>query len=266
MSAMFEAIPYSIQQSWIFALGCCLGSFFNVVIYRLPRKESLVHPGSHCPHCRQPIAWYDNIPLVSFILLMGKCRHCRGGIAVRYPLVEALTGGLLLLLFRHHGWGAQFFMEAAFISLLLIITFIDLDTYTIPDVLSLPGLVAGFLFSFASTRLSWSDSLLGILLGGGVLYLIAVGYQILRHQEGLGGGDIKLLGMIGAFVGWPGVVFTILVSSVVGTLVGLPIMWRTRQGMSTMLPFGPFLALGAVVYIFWGDMLIRWYMGDVLGV
>lgn len=263
---MFEAIPYSIQQAWIFVLGCCLGSFFNVVIHRLPLEQSLVHPGSHCPHCHQPIAWYDNIPVVSFIMLMGKCRHCRGCIAVRYPAVEALTGGLFLLLFRHYGWEAQFFVEAVFISLLIIITFIDLDTYTIPDVLSLPGLVVGFLFSFVSTRLSWSDSLLGILLGGGVLYLIAMGYQILRRQEGLGGGDIKLLGMIGAFVGWPGVVFTILVSSIVGTLVGLPIMWRTRKGMSTMLPFGPFLSLGAVVYIFWGDMLIGWYMGDVLGV
>jgi leader peptidase (prepilin peptidase)/N-methyltransferase len=261
---MVDAMPYPVLQAMAFAVGCCLGSFYNVVVHRLPSGASIVRPGSHCPQCKHPIAFHDNIPLLSYLILLGKCRYCRAPISIRYPIIEALTGLLTLFLFRQYGFHGQFFIELLFVSLLIVITFIDLDTYLIPDVLSLSGVAAGFALSFLSIRLTWWDSLLGILLGGGFFYLIAVGYQYLRHQDGLGGGDIKLRGMIGGFVGWPGVVLTVLAASVVGTAVGLVVMWRTRKGLTTMLPFGPFLSAGAVAYIFWGAEFYRWYLGVVL--
>ena len=258
-------IPFVVQQVFVFMVGCCLGSFYNVLIHRLPAGESIVRPGSHCPQCGHPIAFYDNIPLLSYLILRGKCRHCNALIPLRYPLVEALTGLLTLFLFLRCGLALQFFIEWVFVSLLIIITFIDLDTYLIPDVLSLPGMIAGFVCSFFSLRLSWSDSLIGIVLGGGFFYLVAVGFVYLRHKEGLGGGDIKLLAMIGAFLGWPGVVFTVLAASLIGTVAGVVVMWRTRKGLGAMLPFGPFLASGAVLYVFRGDEFYRWYVGDILG-
>jgi leader peptidase (prepilin peptidase)/N-methyltransferase len=156
-------------------------------------------------------------------------------------------------------------MDCVLVSLLILISFIDLDTYMIPDVLSIPGIIAGFAFSFLAVRLSWLDSLIGVLLGGGFFFLIAIGYQVLRHKDGLGGGDIKLLAMIGAFLGWPGVVFTVLASSLIGSAVGVVVMWRSRKGLGTMLPFGPFLALGALLYLFWGDAFYRWYVVEILG-
>jgi leader peptidase (prepilin peptidase) / N-methyltransferase len=260
---LFE-ISGAFQQVWVFLVGSCLGSFFNVVIHRLPAEESITHPGSRCPECRRPIRYYDNIPLLSYLILRGRCRYCRAPISLRYPIVEAISGCLALFLFRQYGWQAQFFIELFFVSILVIVTFIDLDIYIIPDIFSLSGIVAGLIFSFFTPRLTWMDSLIGILLGGGLFYLIAVGYQYLRRQDGLGGGDIKLMGMIGAFLGWPGVVFTVLLASVLGTVVGLVVMWRTRKGMKTMLPFGPFLSFGAVSYIFFGPDFFRWYFGNVL--
>jgi leader peptidase (prepilin peptidase)/N-methyltransferase len=258
---MLDVMPFAYQQAVVFVMACCIGSFFNVVIYRLPAEESIVRPGSHCPKCNRPLAFYENIPLLSYLVLRGKCRTCRAPISFRYPLVEAITGLLALLLFRMHGLHAQFLIEFVFVSLLVLITFIDLDTYTIPNVLSLSGIVAGLVFSFFSTRVTWLDALLGLALGGGFLYLIAIGYEYLRHQEGLGMGDVKLLGMIGTFVGWPGVVFTVFSASVVGTLAGMVVMWRSRKGLTAMIPFGPFLSLGAVCYLFWGELFFRWYLG-----
>jgi leader peptidase (prepilin peptidase)/N-methyltransferase len=147
-----------------------------------------------------------------------------------------------------------------FVSLLIIITFIDLDTYLIPDVLSVSGILIGWIASFATPRLAWWDSLVGILLGGGFFYAIAVAYRALRKQDGLGGGDIKLLAMIGAFTGWPGALFTVLASSLVGTTMGAVIMLRSKRGLATMIPFGPFLALGAVSYLLWGEAFYVWYL------
>ncbi len=263
---MVDTIPFTIQQVLVFIMGCCLGSFFNVVIHRVPAELSLVRPGSRCPNCLHEIAFYDNIPLLSYAVLRGKCRYCREPISWRYPLVEGLTGLAAVLLFRRYGWHAQFPIEFLFVSALLIIAFIDLDTFTIPDVLSISGIVAGFALSFFTPRLSWIDSLLGILIGGGLFYGIAVGYKFFRRQEGLGGGDVKLLAMIGAFMGWTGVVFTILVASVAGAVVGVIAMKRSGEGMKTMIPFGPFLSLGAVCYIFFGHSFYAWYFGNVLGI
>jgi len=172
---------------------------------------------------------------------------------------------LALLLFRRYGLHPQLLIEFTFCSLLLIIAMIDLDTFLIPDILSLPGIALGLVFSFFTPRLSWWESLLGIILGGGIFYLIAEGYALLRRKEGLGGGDIKLLGMIGAFIGWQGVAFTILVSSISGTIIALPLMWRSGKGIGSELPYGPFLAFGAVAYIFWGRLFFHWYFSDLLG-
>jgi len=259
---MLAHIPDWIQQVFVFILGCCLGSFFNVVIYRLPAKLSIVQPGSHCPRCSRPIAFYDNIPLISYLILMGKCRHCRAPISFRYPTVEALTGTIALLLFQQYGFSMQLLGESIFVSLLILIAFIDLDTFTIPNILSLPGIAAGLAFSFLTPRLSWQDSLLGILLGGGFLYAVAVAYQFFRRQEGLGGGDIKLLAMIGAFLGSAGVLFTIMLASVVGAMAGIAVMRRTRAGLTAMVPFGPFLSLGAICYLVWGQSLVHWYVSE----
>jgi leader peptidase (prepilin peptidase) / N-methyltransferase len=259
------SLPSGVQEVFAFLVGCCFGSFYNVLIHRLPAGQSIVRPGSHCPRCGHAISFYDNIPLLSYLILRGKCRHCRALIPFRYPLVEALTGILTLLLYLRCGLTQQCFIEWVFVSLLIIITFIDLDTYLIPDVLSVTGMIAGFAFSFVSLRLSWSESLIGIVMGGGFFYLVAITFLYIRHKEGLGGGDIKLLAMIGAFLGWPGVVFTVLAASLIGTVAGLAIMWRSRKGLGAMIPFGPFLASGAVLYVFWGDEFYRWYVGDILG-
>ena len=263
--ALVESIPLIGGQIVAFIVGCILGSFYNVVIYRLPLSQSIVRPASRCPACGSAIAAYDNIPLVSYLLLGGRCRRCKTSISPRYPLVEGLSGLLALLLFRRYGLHPQLAVEFVFCSLLLIIAMIDLDTGLIPDVLSLSGIVLGFSFSFFTPRLSWLDSLLGILLGGGIFYLIAVGYALIRHTEGLGGGDIKLLAMIGAFMGWGGAAFTILISSVSGMIIALPLMWRYGKGLGASLPFGPFLAFGAVSYIFWGALFYHWYFSDLLG-
>lgn len=250
-----------MQQVFAFVFGCIFGSFFNVVIHRVPKGESLSHPASHCPSCGTPIAFYDNIPILSYLLLRARCRHCGVRISPRYLVVELLTGLVFLFLVRRDGLEWQLAIELLFLSILILITFIDLDTYTIPDVLSVGGTVAGFLLSFVSTRVDWTGSIVGILAGGGFFYLIAFAYHAVRKQEGLGGGDIKLMAMIGAFLGWRGVIFTVLTASIVGTAVGFVVMSRKRKGMNTMLPFGPFLALGAAAFVFFGEEFFRWYMG-----
>jgi leader peptidase (prepilin peptidase)/N-methyltransferase len=257
-----ESIPYGLQQFLVFVVGCCLGSFYNVVIHRLPRDESLVRPGSHCPQCGMAIRFYDNVPLLSYLWLRGRCRHCRDRIPVRYPVVEALAGLFALALFRRYGWHPQFPVEYLFVSLLLMIAFIDWDTFIIPDELSLSGAAAGVVFSLAAAvRVEWWMSLLGLALGAGFFCAVERLYWLVRRREGLGYGDVKLLGMVGAFLGVPGVVFTVLAGSFTGALVGLAAMARSGEGLQTRIPFGPFLSLGAGLYVFFGETLLRWYWG-----
>jgi leader peptidase (prepilin peptidase) / N-methyltransferase len=244
-----------------FLLGAVIGSFLNVCIYRIPAGQSIVFPPSRCPKCESPIRWYQNIPILSWLVLGGKCASCRNSITIRYPLVEALTGGLFaLLVFR---FGLQFFVPVLMllVAILVTITFIDLDHQIIPDFVSLPGIVVGFLGSFLLPWVSWSDSLLGILLGGGSLYLVAAGYALLSGKEGMGGGDIKLLAMIGAFLGWKAILPIVFFSSVLGTLVGVPVMLMKRADGKLAIPFGPFLSAGAIIYLLWGPWIIRWYLG-----
>lgn len=243
-----------------FILGAVIGSFLNVCIYRIPAGLSIVSPASRCPQCETAIRWYQNIPIISWLVLGGRCAQCSAKISIRYPLVEALTGTLFLGVFWTFGLHGATLVYWLFAAALIVITFIDFDHQIIPDVISLPGIIVGFLCSFFVPWVSWIDSLLGILVGGGSLLLVAVAYEFLTKKEGMGGGDIKLLAMIGAFLGWQAVFPVIFISSLVGTAVGIPVMIRQKADAKLALPFGPFLAFGALFYLFWGPALIRWYL------
>ncbi|HEY3308481.1 MAG TPA: prepilin peptidase [Desulfuromonadaceae bacterium] len=243
-----------------FIFGAVVGSFLNVCIFRMPNNESVVSPPSHCPSCDYRIRWYDNIPLVSYLLLKGRCRGCRTHISLQYPLVEFINGLLTLLLFLRYGPSLIFLVLFMFCSALVVITFIDLEHQIIPDEVSLSGIIIGFILSFFLPGLGWLNSLIGIVLGGGSLLLVACSYQWLTGKEGMGGGDIKLLAMMGAFLGWKSVPFIIFASSLVGSLVGITIMLVQKKDSKLAIPFGPYLAFGAVLYIFYGRQLIQWYL------
>lgn len=243
-----------------FIFGAVVGSFLNVCIYRLPAEKSIVFPPSACPSCGNRIRWYDNLPIISFLLLRARCRACRTPISWRYPLVEALNGLLTLLLFLKFGPSLTFLAFFLLCSSLVVITFIDLDHQIIPDSISLPGIVLGFIFSFLLPWNGWLNSLLGIVAGGGSLLLVAWLYEKLTGKEGMGGGDIKLLAMMGAFLGWRSVPFIIFAASLVGSVIGVSLMLLQKKDGKLAIPFGPFLAFGAVLYIFYGRQIIHWYL------
>jgi leader peptidase (prepilin peptidase)/N-methyltransferase len=253
-----------------FALGSCVGSFLNVCIHRLPAEESVVWPRSRCPHCTAPIAWYDNLPLLSWLWLGARCRRCRGRISVRYPLVEAATGALAVLALATFGPTPRALVVFAFTAALLLVTAIDLDHLFIPDEVSLPGILLGLGAALLPDGIGLADAVLGVVLGGGILWAIAWGYERLTRVEGMGFGDVKLLAMIGAFLGWQAIPAVLVIASVSGTLVGLGTMIARSPGRAsrrvvarfglrallphlqrtarrTAIPFGPFLALGALV-------------------
>ncbi len=252
--------PWLIHLFVIF-FGCCIGSFLNVCIYRLPQDLSIVTPRSFCPNCRALIRAHDNIPLLSFFLLRGKCRNCGAKISWRYPLVEILTGGLAWGLFLKFGLSFPFYSFFLLTAALIVVTFVDLDHRIIPDVISLPGIGIGFFLALIGPTLTIKDSLIGLAVGGGSLWAVAFGYEAITKREGMGMGDVKLLAMIGAWLGWKAVIFTIFFASFAGTLIGGLAMVIQRQGRHYAVPFGPFLAFGALVYIFWGPEIIRWYLG-----
>ncbi|MFZ2039372.1 MAG: A24 family peptidase [Desulfobacterales bacterium] len=244
-----------------FILGACIGSFLNVCIYRIPLSKSIVTPGSMCPHCGKPIRFYDNIPIFSYLWLKGRCRQCQAPVSLRYPLVELLTALLFTALANRFGVSVETAIYMAFTAAMVTITFIDIDHRIIPDRISLPGIPACFLAALALPSMGWKAALLGVLVGGGTLFMVAWGYNMLTGKEGMGGGDIKLLAMIGALLGWQGVVFTIFLASLLGTVVGLSIMVYARSNMKLAVPFGPFLAAGALAFIFVGPELVGWYIG-----
>ncbi len=248
------------QIALAFVFGLLVGSFLNVCIYRIPAGESVVFPPSRCSACGTGIRWYQNVPILSWLFLRGRCAACGTSISIRYPMVEFLTGLLFLLVAQNFGLQWLTIIYWVFVSALVVITFIDLDHQIIPDVISLPGIVLGFLSSFVIPGISWTDSLLGILLGGGSLWAVAIGYQLLTKTEGMGLGDVKLLAMLGAFLGWKAVLPLIFIGSLLGTLVGVPLMLAKGAGGKYAIPFGPFLATGGVIYLFWGPHLIRWYL------
>ena len=256
----------------IFLFGAIIGSFLTVCIARIPKGESIATPSSHCPKCSTPIRWYDNIPLLSYLWLQGRCRSCGEKISPRYFFVELLTAALALALFLRFDLTPAFFIYLIFTAALVAVSFIDLELQIIPDVISLPGIAAGLLASLVNSP--WPrehlalppaplDSLLGILSGGGFLFLVAWLYERATGIEGMGGGDIKLLAMIGAFLGWPGVPLSLFFASLAGSLIGLTLMAATRSGFRLKIPFGPFLCLGALIYLFFGPALLDSYLSHL---
>jgi len=247
-------------------LGAIVGSFLNVVILRLPETgASIVFPASHCPKCRHPLSWVENIPLCSYLLLRGKCSHCGVHISLQYPLVELMMAILSAGLVYRFGVSlttAGFFF---FTASLLVIIIIDLNHQIIPDVISLPGIVLGFFFSFFNTLCSWQESLIGLLAGGGILYAIALLYYVLRKQDGMGGGDIKLLAMLGAFLGWQSLPFIIFASSVSGSVIGIVTLAIQRKDSATRIPFGPFLSVSALFYMFFTKEIQSIYKAYLTG-
>lgn len=247
----------------VFLFGAIVGSFLNVCIYRLPAGESVVTPRSRCGACKTPVRAIDNIPILSYLLLRGRCRACKTAISVRYPLVEALTGVAALATFVVFGPTLQAFILFAFLCALIVVSMIDLDHQIIPNVISVPGIAIGFAAALLVGQPSWRASLAGLLLGGGVLWGVSETYYRLTGREGMGFGDVKLLAMIGAFLGWQAIPVTLLLASLTGTLIGVAVMLARGSDSRTPIPFGPFLAAGAVCALFFGDALIHWYLGLV---
>ena len=250
----------------VFIFGAMIGSFLNVVILRLPRPGvSVVFPASHCPTCKTPLSWYENIPIFSYLFLRGKCGHCKVSISAQYPTVELLTALLAAANMALFGPTVAAFGYFVFSAALITIIWIDIHHQIIPDVISLPGIVFGFCLAFFSPLLTWQDSLLGLLIGGGIFYAISYGYYLLRKREGLGGGDIKLLAMLGAFLGWQSLLFIIFMSSITGTIVGLSAMRSQKKGGATRIPFGPFLAVSGLLYLFFNQQILQlftWYLNS----
>jgi len=245
--------------AFFFAVGACIGSFLNVIIHRLPRDESIVRPGSRCPSCGRAIRPWENIPVLGFLLLRGKCAGCGASISWRYPGVELLTAVGFAWIARGNGIGFPLLRDLVFFSLLVPIVFIDIDHRIIPHELSLGGLAAGLLLSFLPGG-DWKASLLGGALGWGILFGTAWTFEKLRGMEGLGGGDIHLIAMIGAFLGWRGALITIFFASILGVIGGVPAMVRGGKGLKTAIPFGPYLCAAALAarYLgeaFWGLIL-----------
>lgn len=253
--------------SLVVILGLTIGSFLNVVICRVPRGESIVHPGSHCPGCGHVLAAWENVPVLSWVLLRGHCRGCGNAISPRYPIVEILCGLLAWALYLRFGPTLEFVGFALFSYLLVALTYIDLDHQLLPDRLTLPGLgiglIAAPLIHAHEPLEAFGDALLGALVGGGILYLVAWSYEKAAGREGMGGGDIKFLAMIGAFLGWQGVLLTLFLGSIVGSVIGVAVMVARREDSKLALPFGPFLAIGALITLFQGDAIVAWYLGTM---
>ncbi len=243
----------------VFVFGAIIGSFLNVCIYRIPRRKSIVHPPSACTACEKPVRFYDNIPLVSYLVLKGKCRDCGARISFRYFLVELITAVVFTMIYRRWGLSYEFFIQIFFTAILIVVSFIDYDFQIIPDVLSVGGMFAGLIISFVRPDFRVMEAVYGVLIGGGVLFVIAYGYQLITKREGMGGGDIKLLAMIGSFSGLKGVLFSLIGGSIVGTLVGIPLMLMKgrEEGGKYAIPFGLFLSLCAVLYLFMGPGVIH---------
>lgn len=243
--------------------GLVIGSFLNVCIFRIPRNISIVFPSSRCPSCNHPIRAWDNIPVISYMILGGRCRHCGAKISLQYPFVEALNAFFYVAVFWRYGFGWDSGVYAVFCSSLLVITFVDLEFQIIPDRITLPGIVIGIVAGsmlmpdpfMRTTLLGYKASVIGLLSGGGFFYLVAV-----LSRGGMGGGDIKMMAMVGALMGWKTVLLTTFLGSLSGSLVGIFLMIFRGRGRKAKIPFGPFLALGAVITLFFGEEILAWYL------
>lgn len=250
---------------FVFVFGTVIGSFLNVIIYRLPREKSIVFPPSSCPACGYKIKWYENIPIISYVFLKGRCRNCKTKISIRYPFVESITG--LFAVFTYLKWGlsVESIFYFVFICLIISIIFIDFDFKIIPDELNLIGFLSGVLFSFFREDFSLLDAILGAVLGAGFLYLVAYLYFKLKGIEGLGLGDVKMLAFVGTYLGWFGSLFTIFFGSVLGAVFGLvfSLLKKKKYEGQLEIPFGPFLGVASLIYIFFGEKIKQFYFGGM---
>jgi leader peptidase (prepilin peptidase)/N-methyltransferase len=252
---------YGIEIFLVFVLGLIVGSFSNVCIYRIPRNESVIYPASHCPKCRTKIKPVDNIPLLSYILLKGRCRNCGSKISIQYPVVEFLTGLIYLTIYLIYGLSIQSLIYIILSSALIIIAFIDLQEQIIPDVISLPGIVVGLILSFIVPYISFINSALGALVGGGIILIIAWVGSIIFKKEAMGGGDVKLTAMIGAFLGWRYTIISLFLGFFLGALTGIILIMTKIKKREDAIPFGPFIVLGSIITFLCGEKIINWYMG-----
>ena len=243
----------------LFVLGLLIGSFLNVCIYRLPRRESVTWPASHCPSCGRTLSWFENIPVVSWLVLRGRCRTCAARISPVYPLVELTTAVLFAGAYAIYGATPLLAVRLLFACAMVVLFMIDLRHRILPNVITVPGIVAGLVFS-AFLPPGWQAALIGVVVGGGGLYAIAEAYYRLRGVEGLGMGDVKMLAMIGAFLGWQLTLVTLMLASLAGSIVGVGLLTIGRRGMQAALPFGTFLAVGALVAAVYGDAILTWYV------
>jgi leader peptidase (prepilin peptidase) / N-methyltransferase len=264
--------------------GLIVGSFLNVCIYRIPRDQSIALPRSRCPHCGKPVRPYDNVPVLSYILLGGRCRDCRGPISPQYPIVELLTGLAFYLCALKWEFGPPTYLNSAFLSAIAVLVFIDYSHQILPNVITIPGALVGIAlspfqaeehfrdllsFSVASalypgapyTALPWVGSILGALLGGGILFLVAFLYQRVRKRQGLGMGDVKMMTMVGAFLGWRLALLTIFAGSLLGSVIGIFLILFRGKNLQSKLAFGTFLGIGCAVSLFLGLAFIDWYAG-----
>lgn len=258
---------------YAFLLGAIVGSFLNVVIHRYPAGLSIVSPPSSCPRCGHRIRPWDNIPILSYLILLGRYRDCRSGISPRYPLIELVTGLFFLATYFHIGPRPGFFLLAAIVAMTLVLMYIDLDIQILPDVIDIPGIAIGLLMGWMhlgdlhpNLVLSSSllDSAVGALVGSGMLLSVAVIYKWLRKVDGMGMGDVKMLAMIGAVVGWRAVLPVIFLASITGAIFGILMSLRSREGLKFAVPFGVFLGLGFLIVIFFGHTLLQWYSSLLL--
>ena len=250
-----------LTEAALFIIGSILGSFFNVVIYRVPRGESIIRPPSACPACGTRLHARDNIPVIGYLLLRGRCRYCSEPISARYPTVEVIAGLLPVLLFIRFGATTPFFVFWPLSYVLLVLSFIDLDLRIIPDRVTLPGIVVGLAVAPLLGLLGFWESLIGVLVGGGALYLIGILGELFLKKESMGGGDVKLAAMLGAFMGWKLILATLFIAFFIGAFVGVIAMARKPkdEDWDSSLPFGPFIALGAVLALLWGQTALLWY-------
>ena len=269
----FSPEEYAFFSAFVFFSGLCVGSFLNVCIWRIPRDESVAWPGSHCPACNHAIAPWDNIPLLSWLILNGKCRHCKIPISPRYFLVELLTGTLFAVLWLLHGWTILTPLYIFFTSALILGTFVDFDHLILPDRVTIGGMIAGPVLSLAFPSLHGQTdrlpallhSLGGLALGFGILWLVSTVGRLVLKREAMGFGDVKLLGAIGACLGWQSVLFTIFFSSLSGTLVGLTLIALGKKELQSRIPYGPHIALAALLWMLCGPACIDSYLSWTLG-
>ncbi|MCK6597625.1 MAG: prepilin peptidase [Bdellovibrionaceae bacterium] len=249
----------SLWATIFFIYGCLFGSFGNVLIYRMPKNESVIRPRSYCYSCHGKISWFDNIPIVSWVLLRGKCRKCGASFSIRYPIVEFLCGALFSLAYLKIGFHFYLIEVLLFLFAALVSSFIDLDHMILPDEFTLSGIVIGLLGALLNPEREFMEAFLGVLMGGGFLWLLAYVYFLFTGKEGMGGGDIKLLAWIGAVIGWKAIPFVIMSSAILGSIVGILYALKSKDGLKTAIPFGPYLVLGAGIFIFYGKNLSEWY-------